>query len=102
MADPAKRKVIADVLQRLSSASEWCLAHPDEYAAVLAERTGVDLSLAKLIVQRGGTTLRPVSDAAIATEQKVADGLVERGLWQRHIDLRGSFDATIFTSASGS
>ncbi len=102
LADPAKRKVIADVLQRLGVASLWCLAHPDDYAKVFAKHTGVDLALANLIVQRGGTTIRPVSDTAIATEQKVADGLVERGLWPQHVDLRSAFDSTLFTTTSGS
>jgi sulfonate transport system substrate-binding protein len=98
LADPARRAVIDDVLARLSKAGDWVLQHPDEYAAFLAKDTGLDPKIARLVVERGTVHVQPISEAVIATEQKVADELVARGLWSKPVDVRGFFDASVYTS----
>jgi len=96
LADPAKRAIIGNVLARLNKASRWCLDHPDSYAEVFAQRTGVDPALAKLVVARGGSTIDPIDATVIATEQRLANDLVERGFWQKHLDISPAFDSTAF------
>lgn len=100
LADPAKRAVIDDVLQRLSKAGDWVLQHPDDYAAYLAKDTGLDPKIARLVVERGSVHVQPISDEVIATEQKVADGLVARGLWPQPVDVRAFFDAGVYTTTT--
>lgn len=101
LADPAKRAVIDDVLNRLSKAGDWVLQHPDEYAAYLSKDTGIDPKIARLMVERGTVHVQPVTEAVIAAEQKVADDLVARGLWSRPVEVRGFFDARVYTAKPG-
>ncbi len=96
LADPAKRAAIQDVLKRLQTAGEWVGQHPDAYAEFLAKDTGIELSLARAIVERGTAQIGAVSEADIAVEQKVADQLVERGLWKQPVDVRTYFDTTVY------
>lgn len=98
LADPAKRAVIDDVLNRLAAGGAWAVQHPQEYAAFLAKDTGIDPELAKLVVARGTVQVQPITHAVIATEQKVADELYERGLWPKALDVRGYFDASVYTA----
>ena len=100
LADPAKRAAIQDVLKRLTQAGEWVQQHPDEYAAFLVKDTGIELSLAKLLVARGSATVGPISETTITTEQKVADQLVERSLWSQPTDVRAYFDASVYPAAT--
>ena len=100
LADPAKRAAIQDVLKRLAQAGEWVQQHPDEYAAFLVKDTGIELSLAKLLVARGSATVGPISEATITTEQKVADQLVERSLWSQPTDVRAYFDASVYPATA--
>ncbi|HEY0179015.1 MAG TPA: PhnD/SsuA/transferrin family substrate-binding protein [Dokdonella sp.] len=98
LADPARRGAIADALARLGAASRWCRAHPDDYARAYAERNGIDAELARLVVDRTGTTVVPISAEIVATAQKVADDLAERGFWPRRVDVHAYFDAGVFVT----
>jgi len=100
LADPAKRAAIADVLERLYKAGDWVIEHPDDYAAYLSKDTGLDPKIARLVVERGTVHVQAVTEAVIATEQKVADELVARGLWSQPVDVRRFFDPSVYIAGA--
>ncbi|MFF4428016.1 ABC transporter substrate-binding protein [Streptomyces sp. NPDC001513] len=77
--DPAKSKAIGDYLTRLQRAQDWVFAHPEEWAKVWAKETGLPYEVAFDAVKRSNGTRVPVAvdDAAVVSEQKIADTFTE-------------------------
>ncbi|WP_030384215.1 ABC transporter substrate-binding protein [Streptomyces sp. NRRL S-241] len=77
--DAAKSKVIDDYLKRLQRAQEWVFKHPEEWAKVWAKETGLPYEVALDAVKRSNGTRVPVAvdDAAVVSEQKIADTFTE-------------------------
>ncbi|WP_411102606.1 ABC transporter substrate-binding protein [Streptomyces sp. cmx-4-9] len=73
--DPAKSKAIGDYLTRLRRAQDWVYEHPQEWAKVWAKETGLPYEVAFDAVKRSNGTRVAVAvdDAAVASEQKIAD-----------------------------
>ncbi|MFJ2748416.1 ABC transporter substrate-binding protein [Streptomyces sp. NPDC087297] len=77
--DAAKSKAIDDYLKRLQRAQEWVFKHPEEWAKVWAKETGLPYEVALDAVKRSNGTRVPVAvdDAAVVSEQKIADTFTE-------------------------
>ncbi|MFD9366873.1 ABC transporter substrate-binding protein [Streptomyces sp. NPDC060020] len=77
--DPAKSKAIGDYLTRLQRAQDWVFEHPEEWAKVWAKETGLPYEVAFDAVKRSNGTRVPVAvdDAAVVSEQKIADTFTE-------------------------
>ncbi|MFZ3468654.1 ABC transporter substrate-binding protein [Streptomyces sp. 4.24] len=79
LADEAKSKAIGDLLVRLQRAQDWVFKHPEEWAKVWSKETGLPDEVAFDAVKRSNGTRIPVAidDAAVASEQKIADTFTE-------------------------
>ncbi|MFZ3495783.1 ABC transporter substrate-binding protein [Streptomyces sp. 5.8] len=79
LADEGKGKAIGDFLQRLQRAQDWVFKHPEEWAKVWSKETGLPYEVAFDAVKRSTGTRVPVAvdDAAVASEQKIADTFTE-------------------------
>lgn len=79
LADGAKSKAIDDYVQRLQRAQDWVFEHPEEWAKVWSKETGLPYEVAFDAVKRSNGTRIPVAidDAAVASEQKIADTFAE-------------------------
>lgn len=77
--DAGKSKAIGDYLTRLQRAQDWVFKHPEEWAKVWAKETGLPYEVAFDAVKRSNGTRVPVAvdDAAVASEQKIADTFTE-------------------------
>ena len=92
IADPAKAAATADLLARINRAYALVRAGKEqEFAAATAAATHepVALALSQLKAQEAQrpTTVLPASDAAIASEQKVADVFTQLGAVPKKVDV---------------
>lgn len=94
--DPGKRAALRDVLGRLRTASQWAQAHPGDYAALFARQTGVDASLAKLIVDRQNPSLVPPTPAMLQPLQRVVDRFHAEGELPVHVAVSKIVDPGVF------
>ncbi|KQX57333.1 MULTISPECIES: ABC transporter substrate-binding protein [unclassified Streptomyces] len=85
LADPAKAKAVGDLVERLRRAQGWVFEHPEEWAKVWAKETGLPYEVALAAVKRSNGTRIPVAldDAAVASEQRIADTFAALGLIPR-------------------
>jgi len=96
LADPAKRAAIADMLRRLDKGVDWSREHAEDYAEYYAKAYAVDLDLVRQMHQRSPLRLEEITPEIVTLTQKVADDLVVRGFWQKSLDVRPFFAATVF------
>ena len=96
-----RRAPLLDFCRRLATARRWALAHPDEYARVLAAEIGVSEPVARLIVTTDATRPVPIDDAVIAAEQRTADLYQKANVIHEHVDATPMFDAFFNQSLSG-
>ncbi|MFE0649542.1 ABC transporter substrate-binding protein [Streptomyces sp. NPDC059534] len=85
LADKEKAAAIGDYVERLRRAQEWVFGHPDVWAKVWAKETGLPYEVALAAVKRSNGTRIPVAldDAAVASEQRIADTFARLGLIPR-------------------
>jgi sulfonate transport system substrate-binding protein len=96
IADPVRRDWIARYLRLSAQGMAWARAHQDEWAQVVAREIGVpvDYVRAQFAQRSASFTLRPVTDAAIASEQGVADVFAAQKLLPRRVDVRPLWDTS--------
>ena len=87
-ADLAKRPALIDALHRFQRAGAWAAGHPEAYAQVYATLTRLPIEAARIITVRSALKQRPVSDADIATLQRVADEAFEQRMLPAKVDVR--------------
>ncbi len=94
LADPEKVKLIGEYLRLLTKAYTWGAAHPDEWAKVVARNIGVPLAYVQDEFRRRSDVyeLRPITPAAIASQQEVADVFTRAGLIPHRVDVRPLWD----------
>ncbi|MGW3089061.1 ABC transporter substrate-binding protein [Streptomyces sp. NPDC001108] len=92
--DPGKSRAIGDLLLRLKRAQAWVFKHPEEWAKVWAEETGLPYEVALDSVERShGTRVSVAVDpAAVASEQRIADTFADLGLVPRRFDFADFVD----------
>ena len=94
IADPGKRQAIADYLQRYKQTLAWVNADPDRWAAARAAATGVPAVYYRQELREQSTTpaLFPVTDAAIRSQQVVADAFAEAKVIPARVDVKPLWD----------
>lgn len=106
IADAGKRAAIADYLLRERAALNWINANPQAWARKIARLTGAaeSLFLDQFRQRSEPGSLLPVSEAAIRSQQQVADTFLEHGVLGRRVDVAPlwdrSFDAVLARSGS--
>ncbi|MEE4463928.1 ABC transporter substrate-binding protein [Azotobacter chroococcum] len=101
IADPQRHAAIADFFARLQKAFAWRQANPERYAAALAAEIGVPVEAVLALLRNESQVRRlvPVDDAAIHSQQDVADTFLKAGVIERPVDVRplwdGSFAAAL-------
>lgn len=94
IADPRKHAAIGDYLQRLAKVYDWINAHPERWAARSGQIAGVapELFLAQVKNRSQPYRLSAVDDAAIRSQQQVADGFASAGVLGRSLDVSPLWD----------
>ncbi len=99
LADPRRRGAMVEHLHRIAAAFRWIDGHHAEYAAAQAPLIGVPASFIQELLDGASQPRRlvPPDDAAIASQQAVADlfhraGLIPQAvhvapMWDRSLDL---------------
>lgn len=92
--DPLKRQALGDYLGRYAKVADWVNADGARWAEVRSQATGVPagLYLREFQERSGPTRLIKVSEAAIASQQKVADAFAVAGLIPTKVDVRALWD----------
>ncbi|CAN5332524.1 aliphatic sulfonate ABC transporter substrate-binding protein [soil metagenome] len=94
LADPAKAKLIGDYLLLMRRAYAWGAAHQTQWAGIVAADIGVpkDYVLQQFRAKSDVYQLRPVSEAAIQSQQQVADVFEKAGLLPKPVNVRPLWD----------
>jgi sulfonate transport system substrate-binding protein len=94
LADPAKVELIGKYLRLVKRAYAWSAAHRDEWAAIVAKDIGVPLAYVRDEFHRASDvySLRPVNEAAIRSQQAVADVFAAQKLIPHSVDVRPLWD----------
>jgi sulfonate transport system substrate-binding protein len=92
LSDPGRNSAIAEYVTRVDRAYQWVAAHPDQWAAIYAQQTGLPPEVARAAVPK--LTLAPVAvdDALVASEQKLADAFTAAGQIPGKVDIAGYVD----------
>ncbi|WP_371793191.1 ABC transporter substrate-binding protein [Streptomyces sp. NBC_01471] len=92
--DKRKSAAVSDYLTRLNRAQSWVFKHPEAWAKVWAKETGLPYGVALAAVKRTNGTRVPVAvdDAAIASEQKIADAFAGLKLIPRRFSFKDYVD----------
>lgn len=89
-----KRALLADFLQREARAVAWARAHPDQFAQVLAQETGLPLDIARASFDRNNRVSRPIDAGIIAHEQAITGRFRKAGLTDGERDVGAAFDTS--------
>ncbi|NEU14358.1 aliphatic sulfonate ABC transporter substrate-binding protein [Methylobacterium sp. BTF04] len=84
----ADAPVLQAAIAALSGVAAWCEAHRPEVAALLSKGTGVPLEATRRAVDRTDYRIAPMSEGAIADQQRVADRFHTLGLIANPIRIR--------------
>lgn len=97
LGDPKKRAALADYVRRQAQVNLWTRTHPDAYAGIYAQRTGVPIGVARTIVSWENPVLQPVDAKAVHDLQDVADRFLGFGVIPERVIVAPLVDATLFT-----
>lgn len=97
VADPLRRAAMVDHLQRLKTAYGWAESHPEAWAQAQSAATGVptETYLAIDRERSAPTRLGPVDEAAIVSQQQVADTFAEMKAIPAKVDVRPLWSTAI-------
>ena len=100
--DGPRRAAIADYLRRVRRAYAWADAHPEAWAALVGKATGVPagLYLEQFRERSGPTLLGPVDDAAIRSQQSVADAFAQAGVTPGRVEVAPLWDRSLNAAVS--
>nr|WP_240962291.1 ABC transporter substrate-binding protein [Sphingobium sp. TB-6] len=89
LADPEMSQIIREYLALVQQAFGWAAAHQDEWAGIIAQDIGVprDYVVDQFRRKSASYELRPVTDAAIASQQQVADLFFAQKLLPKAVDV---------------
>lgn len=92
--DPIKRQALGDYLDRYAKVAQWANADDARWAQARSAATGVPaaLYLREFKERSAPTRLLKISDAAIASQQGVADAFAAAGLIPGKVDVRPLWD----------
>jgi sulfonate transport system substrate-binding protein len=92
--DPAKVELIGDYLRLVKQAFAWAAGNRDAWAAAIARDIGVPLTYVQDEFRHASdiAELRPVTEAAIRSQQQVADVFAQQKLIPHPVDVRPLWD----------
>ncbi|MDP2710905.1 MAG: ABC transporter substrate-binding protein [Solirubrobacteraceae bacterium] len=97
--DPDKAAAVKDAVKRLQIAIAWGNDNPEEFAKAWSEESKLPLDVTRPAVPEILQDLIPVDDAAIASQQKLADRLFEDDVIPKRVDFASIVDRDILTTA---
>ncbi|KEQ51959.1 ABC transporter substrate-binding protein [Sphingobium chlorophenolicum] len=102
LADPELSGILREYLTLLQQAYGWAAANQDIWAKTIAQDIGVPLDYVADQFRRKSASfeLRPVTDAAIASQQQVADLFFAQKLLPKAVDIRPLWDRRFNDSIS--
>ncbi|CAN5396841.1 aliphatic sulfonate ABC transporter substrate-binding protein [soil metagenome] len=94
LADPAKVKIVGEYLTLLRRGYAWAAAHREQWADIIARDIGVPPTYVRDQFARSSASyeLRPVTDAAIASQEEVANVFARAGQLHGKVDVRALWD----------
>ncbi len=94
IADPVKHAAITDYILREYQVWQWIQNNPEQWAAKTEQLMGIpkELFLQQFKNQSQPRVLQPVSEAAIASQQDVANTFYKAGVLQRPVEVRPAWD----------
>lgn len=92
LADPGRNAAIGDYVTRVGKANQWAKAHPDEWARLYSQVTGIPVPVAAAAAPRLALNPTPIDDAVVGSEQKLADAFTTAGLIPAHVDIAPYLD----------
>ena len=101
LADPAKAAAIRAYLKIINQAHIWANAHPDDWARIWAQGTGLPDSIMQTAAKDAQSVPIPITPAVVASEQHIADAYQTAGLIPGKVDF-SNFVVTTFNSTAGS
>jgi sulfonate transport system substrate-binding protein len=87
-----RRDVVAIILEEVATVDEWAKTRPQEAATALQPEIGLDEPTLEQSLSRGGYGVKPITDAVLVEQQKIADTFYDLKLIPKHINVR---DATL-------
>jgi len=75
-----KRALLKDFLEREAKAVAWARTHPDAFAKVLAEETGLPLDIARASFERSNRVSQPIDNGIVRHEEAIVDRFRAAGL----------------------
>jgi sulfonate transport system substrate-binding protein len=95
LSDSLKKKAVGDYLQRFRAVVDWIEADPERWAVERASATGIaaDFYRQEIRGRSGPFVLKPISEAAIRSQQAVADGFSAAGVLPGKVDVSPLWDA---------
>src|SRR5689334_13273993 len=97
LADPAKAAAIRDYLKIINQAHIWANTHPDDWARIWAQGTGLPASIMRTAAKDAQSVPIPITPAVVASEQHIADAYQTAGLIPGKVDF-SDFVVTRFNS----
>jgi sulfonate transport system substrate-binding protein len=85
--------IIKHVLDELVSVDEWAHKNIKETASILSSQIGLDSSIVELAASRYNYGIKPINDAVLAEQQKIADVFTQLKLIPKKINVRDAVPA---------
>jgi sulfonate transport system substrate-binding protein len=103
LADPARRRAVGDYLRRYRKVLDWVNADDERWAKARAEVTGVPIDYYRQEARERSArpALLPVTAAAIASQQAVADAFAEAGVLSHKVDVSPLWDTRLNDGLKG-
>jgi sulfonate transport system substrate-binding protein len=96
----SKRRLLEDYLMRQARAQSWAHQHPEEYAKLYSNQTGLPIEVTRLVVRHMDYQFVPIDETVIHEHQAVADLYLEAGVIRQPIKVSTAFDRSVFTNAA--
>jgi sulfonate transport system substrate-binding protein len=87
-----KRALLKDFLTREAKAVAWSRAHPDAFAKMLAQETGLPLDIARASFDRSNRISKPIGAAVIRHEQDITNRYRNAGFLKADRKIEDAFD----------
>jgi sulfonate transport system substrate-binding protein len=101
LADPARAAAIRAYLKIINRAHIWANTHPDAWARIWAQGTGLPDSIMQTAAKDAQSVPIPITPAVVASEQHIADAYQTAGLIPGKVDF-SNFVVTTFNSTADS
>lgn len=85
--------LIAAFLEEIADVAGWASKSPREAAEILAPQTGIEVGALEIAIARLGYGVKPLDEAVVAEQQKIADTFLGLGLIPKKIDIKDALPA---------